>query len=66
MFIKSYFGLAKKKLNHPKMFTEREAKALERPRVGVGETYPLTIDENTTNVDSGAEYLVSVSSHSLK
>ena len=34
------------------MFTEREAKALERPRVGVGETYPLTIDENTTNVDS--------------
>ena len=48
------------------MFTEREAKALERPRVGVGETYPLTIDENTTNVDSGAEYLVFVSSHSLK
>ena len=34
---------------------EREAKALERPRVGVGENYPLTIDENTTNVDGNGD-----------
>ena len=32
--------------------TEREAAALARPRLGVGENYPLAIDENTTNVDS--------------
>ena len=34
---------------------EREAKALERPRAGVGENYPLTIDENTTNVDTNGD-----------
>ena len=56
-FSKIIFWSGKKNLNHPKMFwdsglTEREAAALERPRVGVGENYPLTIDENTTNVDS--------------
>ena len=54
-FSKIIFWSGKKKFEPPQNvlgLTEREAAALERPRVGVGENYPLTIDENTTNVDS--------------